>query len=153
MKEPPLLNFKTIFFDLFLHFSVVSILAISIYYRSLNLSYVFACICGGALIDADHFFDYFMFFKNKFEFKDFITCAYLRSGKVYVFLHSWELNLFLFILAGVIKSKWLFIFSLSLFLHLFVDNLQRKNRLFYFLSYRIIKKFDTKILLPNLDIG
>ncbi|MDP1853245.1 MAG: hypothetical protein Q8L26_03445 [Candidatus Omnitrophota bacterium] len=136
--------------DLSIHFISTGLFAAIIYKISANFIYVGIFMVGGILIDLDHFIDHFIHFKNRFRLSDFLGSTYLKSGKVYLFLHSWELNLVILLAALVIKSYGLFILFLSLSIHLCIDNIQRRNRLTYFLIYRYYKEFDRDILLPEL---
>lgn len=136
--------------DLSAHFISTGLFAVIIYKISASFIYAGIFILGGILIDLDHFIDHFIHFKNRFTLNDFFNSTYLKSGKVYLFLHSWELNLCILLAALVTKSYALFMFFLSLSIHLSIDNIQRKNRLAYFLIYRCYKKFDRDILLPEL---
>ncbi len=136
--------------DLLLHFFSTLIFSSIIYFKSGNLLYGLIFILGGIFIDLDHLIDYFLFFKNRFNPADFFKLNFIKSGKVYVFFHSWEINFLLFIFGLGIKSSPLLILTLGMSVHLIIDNLQRKNLFFYFLIYRIIKKFDLKVLLPEL---
>jgi hypothetical protein len=144
-------NQLKVILEVLIHFFLTLTISLIIYLKSNNLIYVLVFILGGIFIDLDHFIDWFIFAKNKFNLKDFLDRKYIKSGKIYLFFHSWELNLILFLLGIYIKSQLIAIFSLSLSIHLAIDNLQRKNLLFYFLSYRMIKRFDAKILLPEFS--
>ena len=73
------------------------------------------------------------------------------SGKVYVFFHAWELNFIVLFLGLILKSKGLFILFSALMAHLIVDCITNKRFIFYFLSYRMMKNFDTNKL--NVMIG
>lgn len=144
-----LTDLRKIALDLITHFVLTVIFSLFIYFKSEDLFYVVIFIVGGIFIDLDHLIDHFLFFKNRFKLIDFLNRRFLESGKVYLFLHSWEVIGFILSLSLVIKSSGLLVFSLGLILHLIVDNLQRERRLFYFLAYRIIKRFDAEFLLPE----
>ncbi|MBM3246427.1 MAG: hypothetical protein FJZ13_03750 [Candidatus Omnitrophica bacterium] len=133
-----------------MHIGVSILLSLWAYQKAANLFYPFMIILGGNFIDLDHFVDYFIFFKNRFKLKEFLRGAYLRSGKVYLLLHSWEMGFVLFLLSLSLGSRPLMLFSLSLSLHLAIDNAQRKNPLVYFLIYRFSKGFDALVLFPEL---
>lgn len=139
---------KTIL-EICVHLVFTFIFSLIIYLKSGNLGYFITFISGGILIDLDHLIDYFLFFKNRFKLKDFLNAAFIESGKVYLILHSWEINLIVFFLGLTIKSNGLLLLALSLTIHLSIDNLQRKNRLAYFFTYRVINKFDARILFPE----
>ena len=135
--------------DLSAHFISTLLVAVLIYRISNNLFYAGIFIFGGILIDLDHFVDCYICFKKRIKLTDIFGCRSLQSGKVYIFLHSWELIIVILIIALIIKSYGFFIFFLSLSLHLFIDNIQRKNHLFYFLIYRFYKEFKVDVLLPE----
>lgn len=140
---------RRIIVDLSMHFISTVIVTAIIYKISDNLVYAGIFILGGILIDLDHFVDCYICFKKRIKLTDIFGCRSLQSGKVYIFLHSWELIIVILIIALTIKSYGFFIFFLSLSLHLFIDNVQRKNHLFYFLTYRFYKEFKADILLPE----
>lgn len=151
-KKPIFFIPRRIAVDLAAHVFVTLILSFLIYFKTGNLSYLIIFVISGIFIDLDHLIDYFIVFKNKFNFYKFINCHYLKSGKVYIFLHSWEPVFFFLILGYFVKSPGLVISLTSIIIHLIIDNLQRRNISVYFLTYRIIKKFDTGVLLPELKL-
>lgn len=137
--------------DIFIHSLTTTAIALTIYLKSNNLAFAAIFIVGGIFIDLDHFIDYFLFFKIKFDMKKFLNSAYLYSGKVYLPLHSWELTMVIFFLGYILQSKALLILASSLSIHLLIDTMQREKLLFYFITYRFIKKFNVKTLLPELS--
>lgn len=138
--------------DITAHIILTVIFSLLVYLRTGNPFYVFLAVVGGIFIDLDHFLDHFLFFKNRFNISEFMGLVFLNSGKVYLFLHSWEINICLLGLSLFFKSPAWFVFSLSLAIHLGVDNIQRRRPLFYFLSYRISKGFDAAFLLPEVEL-
>lgn len=137
--------------DIAIHCFTTFIFVSIIYLRSGNLKYIIIFFLGSIFIDLDHLIDHFLYFKNKFNLKDFFSSTYLKSGKIYLFLHSWELNFIIFLLGLIFKSEELLILSASLITHLVIDNIRIKKLPPYFLTYRIIKKFDLKIFFPELN--
>jgi len=135
--------------DITAHFLTTLILLLIVYLKTNNLSYVMLVIGGGFLVDLDHLVDHFIYFKRRFILRDFLTCSALKSGRVYLFLHSWEIVFAILIVGLALDNKDLQLLALSLAVHLAIDNAQRKNPLFYFLSYRIIKKFEVPVLLTE----
>lgn len=135
--------------DLIFHLVATVLFSVWIFIETKNPAYVCIFILGGIFIDLDHFLDYFLYYKKKFNLKDFFRSMYLKSGKAYLFLHSWELGLFLLYLSVLLRSHGLFLFALSVSVHLLIDNIQRKNPLFYFLTYRFCKQFEVAALLPE----
>jgi hypothetical protein len=79
-----------------------------------------------------------------------MSTTFLKAGKVYIFLHSWELNFILFLL-GLVFSKELLILSAGLTIHLVIDSITKKKVVPYFLIYRSMKKFDAKLIHPELN--
>ena len=146
----PVAKLKKTVGDLTLHFFVTIIAALMVYAHSANMRNIFFLSLGGIFVDLDHFIDYYICYKRGFQLDKFFACDYLKSGKVYVFLHSWEIIILVGILGFLLRSGELMVFALGFVLHLLVDNLQRKNLFFYLLSYRIAKEFDTEILLPEI---
>lgn len=137
--------------DIIAHILIVVFLSPIIYLKFHQISYVIFFAAGSILIDLDHLVDYFLYYKSKFNLQDFLNSSYLKSGRVYIFLHSWEIIFGLFILGTISKRLELLILVLGATIHLFIDNLQRKNIFSYFLIYRIIKKFQVKVLLPEFS--
>lgn len=140
---------RKIVIDLSLHLLSTLLFAALIYRINNSLLYAGIVVLGGVFIDLDHLLDYFFFFKNEFVLSKFLKGLYLKSGKIYLLLHSWELNFIILMLALSFKSSGLFIFFLSLSVHLAIDNVQRKNPCAYFLIYRFFKNFDVNIILPE----
>jgi len=135
--------------DILTHLCLAAAFAFFIYQNSASINYVFLFVAGSILIDLDHLIDYFIFYKDKFCLQDFFIGRFLKSGKVYLFFHSWEITIFLLILSFAFNLRGLSVFSFGLAVHLLIDNFQRKNRFFCLLVYRGIKNFDAKVLLPE----
>jgi hypothetical protein len=140
---------RGICFDIAAHLFTTCALAAGVYACSGSLFYVILVFCSGVLVDLDHVVDSFIYDKKKFDVKGFLCCAYLRSGKTYIVLHSWELVIVIFIIGVVFSFTGAVVFSAGFAAHLFIDNLQRKNRLFYFLLYRVAHNFDARVLHPE----
>lgn len=140
---------RRIFIDILIHLTLTFILSALVLLKTNNAIYACTFLLSGILIDLDHLVDYFIFFKSRFNLVDFFNCTYLKSKKAYLFLHSWELVFIVLTLAAYFKSQVLWLFFLSLSLHLTIDNVQRKNLFAYFLLYRIYKKFDAVIIFPE----
>jgi len=148
MNTPSERDRRTII-DLSVHFLTTMILAAIIVRVSSSFLYGFVCILGGIFVDLDHLIDYFLSTRKRLALKEFVTHKYLASGKIYLFLHSWEINLIILIMAISLDSALLWVLFLSLTTHLFIDSLQRENSLFYFLSYRLSKGFNFGAMLPK----
>ena len=135
--------------DLAAHCSITVISTVFLYSKYHNPLYVGVFIAGCIFIDLDHLIDYFLHYKERFCLSRFVNHGYLASGKVYVFLHAWELVMALTAVAVVAHSRILGILAISLAIHLTIDNVQRRRPFFYFITYRISKKFDAVFLLPE----
>jgi len=135
--------------DLCAHFVLTSLLAAAVYFYTRRPAYAAAAILGGIFIDLDHFVDYFLRFGFRFSPKDLFYGTALSSGKIYVPLHSWEIIFFILCLGIFLRSGLLLVFFLGAAIHLGIDSLQRKNPRVYFLTYRLMKKFDADTLLPE----
>jgi hypothetical protein len=138
--------------DIGIHILIAAVFSFIIYQRYANPWYVIIFIFGAVFIDLDHLLDYLIVFKNKFDLKDFLTCMQVKSGRSYILLHSWEVILLLGFLGWAMAADGILILSLSLGIHLFVDTIQRQNPLAYFFLYRMIKKFDIKVIFPESRI-
>jgi len=88
----------------------------------------------------------------KFHLGGFLSCCYLDSGRVYLLLHSWEMNFLILVGALIMHSPALWILFWGLSIHLTIDNLQRRKPFFYFITYRLCNKFNADILLPEYKI-
>lgn len=135
--------------ELSVHLFATLFLAAVFYFFTAKFTNAILVILGGVFIDFDHFIDYFIYFRNKFNLVYFFRGYFLRSGRVYLFLHSWELIFTLFVLSWATGSSGLFALWSGLAMHLLIDNLQRQNPWVYFLSYRFSKRFIVEELLPE----
>jgi hypothetical protein len=135
--------------DITIHLISTCIAGLAIYLFTASLFYLEIFILGGVLVDLDHLLDYFCYSRGSFSLADFINVRHLKAGKVYLFLHSWELDLLLLLAAPLVKSSVMFLLGLGLTLHLLIDQAQRKNKLFYFLFYRFSKDFNAFSLLEG----
>ncbi len=100
----------------------------------------------GWLLDVDHFIDYsyFLFQKNKLpDLNEFLSGNYfLENKKIFIFFHSYEISLVLFIIA-FFNNDYLYYIALSHLFHLLQD--QKTNNvmvLSYFFTNRFLKKFN-----------
>lgn len=138
--------------DICAHCIVTLLLSAAILISTHDMRYVIFIIAGGILVDLDHLIDYHACYGRRFYLPEFLNTRYLvKSGKVYLVLHSWELNFLVLCAAIVTNSPGLLLFFASFTLHLIIDNVQRHNPWFYLLSYRWAKGFDTFVLLPELQ--
>lgn len=137
---------KDLICHLFFSFMAFGIIFIAFH----DLRWAVLAFLSGIFIDLDHFVDYFMTYKFSFKLKNFfLSYQCVDSGKVYVFLHSWEV-VFLILMTGFFtgleKSAAAVVLGMSL--HLLVDQVLnfKKEPRFYFLTYRFMKNFDLKTL-------
>ncbi len=146
----PKKNSLPLVLDLLLHFFSTLFFAGFIYYSGGSFSLIIAVLCGGIFIDLDHFLDYMLYYRFRWNFQDFIETRFLLSGKVYVILHGWEIVSVFLILGIFLNSAFLIVFSSAMGMHIFIDHIQRYNPLFYFLSYRIFHRFSVERIAPEL---
>ena len=153
----------------FTHLTLSFLVGLTIWKISGNVYVLPAALMGGFFIDLDHLLDYFLAFGAKFNLSYFLKgYQFLKTDKIYVLFHSWELVIFLFLTLpavscivalakmealakeGQMLQPLLLSFSLSLFLHLSVDvftnNMKAQS---YFLFYRINNNFELKTMVTK----
>lgn len=136
--------------DLVLHLiiSFFVFVLIYIFFKSWKLAAL--GFLSGILIDLDHLIDYFLVYRTNFKPEKFFNgYQFIESKKSYVFLHGWEWIIVMLLIgffAGSIRPA--IAIGIGMFGHLAVDQiLSFKNEpLFYFLTYRFIKKFNLEVL-------
>ena len=114
-----------------------------------------ACFLSGIFIDLDHVLDFYIFKKNLprsyKELKDFCLDP---SGKIYLFLHSYELMAFLWVVVFCFKPSVLFVgllFGMSV--HLLLDQLTNAiYPLAYFIFYRLKLGFPKVIFFRDQPV-
>ncbi len=121
-------------------------------------SIIFASLLGGFFIDIDHLFDYVVAFGLRFRIDYFFKgYQFLKSNKIYLLLHSWELVAFivLIVLLTFKHSNFrtlklaLLTFSIALFLHLIVDmKVDYVSLRGYSFIYRWTHNFDLNYFVP-----
>lgn len=142
-------KYRHLIVDLSTHIVVTLIVSIVIYKIYLSFTLVALVVVGGILIDVDHFIDYFLYAGLKFNLKKFALIDFLKSGKIYIFFHSWELVIFIYftgLLLGL--GRYTLALSLGMLGHLLVDSLFQKAFLPYSLFYRMWYNFDAHKILP-----
>lgn len=137
--------------------------------KNLFISFLTGLI-GGFFIDLDHLFDYFLAFGFRFRLDYFLKgYQFLKSDKIYIPLHSFEIVIILFIIYYLLSIGYknflrfknfknfknfitlktlIFAFSLSLLFHIAFDIVE--NELppsTYSFIYRISKNFELKNLV------
>jgi len=121
-----------------------------------NINVFLIAFLGGVLIDLDHLFDYFLAFGAKFNLTYFAKgYQFLKSDKIYIPLHSWEIVIICFLLflffaklKKLITLRILLLaFSLSLFSHLIFDTISNELPMS---SYSFIKRANANFELKQL---
>jgi hypothetical protein len=142
-------KYRHLIVDLTTHVAVTLALVFLIYGLYKDYSLVFLVVLGGILIDIDHFIDYFLYAGLKFNLKKFALIDFLKSGKIYIFLHSWELIVVILLLGYLFNwTKYTLALSLGMAGHIAVDSLYQKTFLPYSLIYRIYNRFEAHKILP-----
>ena len=142
-------NLKKVLIDIATHFTIALAGSGLIYYWLKDVLFALSFFAGSIIIDLDHLIDYFLYHGFRFSLKRFLSLEYLRSEKVYIVLHSWELVFLLFAASAVFDLTCLFFFSLAMAIHLLLDTVHRVKPLFYCLIYRARHKFDARYLCPE----
>lgn len=110
-----------------------------------------ASFLAGFLIDLDHIVDYVKAHGWRFNWgKLSEACHENYSGKLFLPLHSFELlALFYFFFKGPKRQPYRVGISMSLLLHLLLDQKCNPNRraLTYFLCNRVKNKFNASLIL------
>ena len=112
---------------------------------------------AGIFIDIDHLFDYIHNFGWKIiNLREFNKIFYTRNlKKLYVLLHSYELLTIFGFCLWYFKISWGWVVFLSLGIHLFMDQIyylihfREFSLWFYFLSFRIARKFEIEKFKTN----
>lgn len=142
-------KYRHLIVDLSTHIVVTLIVSIVIYKIYLSFTLVALVVVGGILIDVDHFIDYFLYAGLKFNLKKFALIDFLKSGKIYIFFHSWELVIFIYFTGFLLGlGRYTLALSLGMLGHLLVDSLFQKAFLPHSLFYRMWYNFDAHKILP-----
>lgn len=109
-----------------------------------------ASFLAGVLIDADHFLDYFLnrgFSYNLMEIYEVLDKS--RIKKIFLILHSYELLAIFWVSIFLIPLNSLCLaMAIGFTQHIFFDQIFNPvNSRAYFLSYRIINKFDRDFIM------
>lgn len=151
MNKEPMVDLKKQLQDILSHI-LVSFLCMAIVYlifHSTELALI--CLLVGIFIDLDHLIDHSLYFGLKFSWTDFFGGLYLKSGKVYLFLHSWELIVPLWIWGIYFKQETLTLaITIGFITHLLIDQYNRKEPLMYFLTFRVLNGFKLEKIMPKL---
>ncbi|NQT32702.1 MAG: hypothetical protein HQ594_03405 [Candidatus Omnitrophica bacterium] len=128
--------------DLTIHLILALVLAAFFYWLTGRWVWPILGIAGGILIDIDHFVDYFNHYGLKFVFSDFYCQNYGVSGKRYVFLHSWEIIILLWLISRWVL--WITPIVTGMTIHLLADYIfhQHMHFIYFSLIYRWYHKFE-----------
>jgi len=142
------------------HIVISAILSSAFLYATKSLPAAIISFFSGILIDLDHFADYFIFRgKINLNIKDFYRAiTKLELKKYYLILHSLELILILWLIVltakyNILLVAFIFGFTQHIILDLvFNSSAMLHPRLFYFLSYRLCKKFEKEgLFIDNAE--
>lgn len=140
--------------DISLHILISVLCAVIIYWLFHSVKMAMLCLLVGIFIDLDHLIDYFMYFGLRFRLIEFFTSLFLRSGKVYLFLHSWELLVPIWLWGIYFKQEILALaITLGFVAHLLLDQCRRTIPFAYFLSFRIFNNFKAEKIVPEMLKG
>jgi|SRR3972149_1927410 len=134
-------------------FYLVVVFSVYLFFRNtgkvlLKPKYLLIGLLSTIFIDLDHFIDHFIYYGFSFNFLNFTSGTHFElSGKVFVFLHSWELLcLLLFIGYYLIRKKnsyIIFVIAVGMMTHVLYDTAYYGFSLeAYSLIYRLIMGFD-----------
>jgi hypothetical protein len=138
------------------HLATSTIVSTFFYFVTKSFTVAVVSFLSGIFIDLDHLIDYFYTEgKIRIDIKDFFyKCENFKLKKAFLFLHSYEIIVLLVVLNFLFsESKFILGFTIGYMTHLLLDisynfslNILRgKDKYFlYFLTYRILKKFELK---------
>ena len=114
---------------------------------------IIAGVIGGALIDLDHFIEYFLVFGWHFNYQYFMKgYQFLGSEYAYVIFHAWEYVAILLFLVLLFKNKTLktilFALALGFFVHLMADSIINDLS---FATYSIIYRAKNEFQIERLS--
>ena len=138
-------QFRENIVDISIHCLIAAVFVLLIYLKSADLGYVLIFLLGSVLIDLDHLVDYFIYFKNGFSMRSFLCSEHIKSGKIYIIFHSWELIFVIFISGLIFKSAGSILLSIAMAVHIISDSVMHRRIAAYFLAFRMAKRFDAKI--------
>ena len=141
-------NEKRTMIDLTLHLAA-GIAGSCLFYQWFSAFDAMMFLCGSVLIDLDHLIDYIVCFGPGVSIKRFFRREFIRSDKVYIPFHSWELVALLFIFGVFLKG--LSFLAFGMLVHMVIDYLYHhlKTPLFYSLFYRFQRGFSYSRLDPQ----
>lgn len=137
------------------HIVASSVIAAAFYYFTKSFWPSVVCFASGFLIDSDHYLDYYFNTGRMFVSlrEVYLYCVNLRYKKSYLIFHSHDLIILFWICIGIfdLNIYWIAL-ALGLTQHLVLDQMFNRDLTMpfsYFLIYRIIKRFNTKLLFKE----
>ncbi len=96
----------------------------------------------GMLMDIDHLYDFFQWYIRR------------RPDRIYIVLHAWEYSTAgIIVLASLFFHPILLAVVLAHLAHVATDHFyNRLPPLVYFMAYRLLKRFDTKYIVPGFNV-
>lgn len=128
------------------------------YFSGKNVFVILGAVVGGILIDIDHVIDYILAFGLDIDLNKFFRGEqFLKSNKIYLILHGWELVLITAIPALVFDNPgaghFCLGFSAALFVHLVSDVfINHMYFISYSYCYRIYKGYNVYELGTSVHI-
>ena len=132
------------------HLPLTILICIIAFLQTNQLEIVYFVLIFGWLLDIDHIIDYFIYLyrnkKIKISLIFFFSGKYFKENKkIFLFLHSYEIPLFLFIIFFSTKNYEYIFIPISYFAHILQDQFTNNIRPYsYFLTYRLLINFDLK---------
>ena len=125
------------------HILTSAVLSVTIFKVTGSLNAAAVCFAAGTVIDIDHVLDYYLYSGRLSLSVSEISGFYPRFGKVFVFLHSYELLLAGAVVAYLLQAQVLFIGAAVGFMgHLLLDTAGYEMKpQSYFLVYRVFCGF------------
>lgn len=135
------------------HVGISAVVSVGFWHVTQSWLATFLCFLSGVLIDVDHHLDcYLGSGKFPFRYKDLVTfCESDQHSKFYLFFHSYELLLLLWLLISVFQlgPVWMGVL-LGATVHLICDDIVNPMKpVSYFFSYRLYHKFERQKLLKQ----
>lgn len=130
------------------HLVISLILATILFLITNSLSASTACLISGILLDADHILDYWLYKKKIAIDKEILQGFYEKWNKIPILLHSIELLIPIWIYA-YIRNSYIIPLAITFGItsHLALDLASYElHPLSYFLTYRIIARFDKRYI-------
>tara|TARA_B100001964_G_C14117239_1_gene546654 strand:+ start:202 stop:639 length:438 start_codon:yes stop_codon:yes gene_type:complete len=132
------------------HLPLTILICIIAFLKTAQLEIVFFVLIFGWLLDIDHIIDYSIYLyrnkKIKISLIFFFSGKYFKKNKkIFVFLHSYEIPLFLNIIFYSTNNYEYIFVSISYLVHILQDQFTNNVKPFsYFLTYRLLINFDLK---------